>query len=116
MDIGSTKGSQPVYLYYAYTECEGYYFDPTLLNVQYDQDGIVFNPGDNLASQQRLTIDVPTQSSLPLNEYFYLKVTGSWRFEYAPSDIISITMIYALRYITVLSLNINVNSYLLTSS
>lgn len=52
---------------------------------------------------------------MPLNEYFYLKITGVWYNRHNPVDRIKISMIYGLRFITFLSLNLQTNTRIVRS-
>ena len=56
------------------------------------------------------------QGKLPLNEYFYVRLKALWAFKYDTSNSIEVSMVYALRYITMVSLSINVNSFLIMQS
>lgn len=97
-DLEIQKGVDDYTFYYDFTDCPEYKIDPNLMVFSIDGVGDLSSAEHNIA-RKSFTLKSLYQSSLPINDYFYLKVRAYWKNIKNSYDQVSFNLIYGFRII-----------------
>jgi len=99
MDMESTQTVQDIVFYYQFTDCTDYVFDQNSMTFDVDIPGVLLSSSNHNSAAQSYTLPRMTQSGLPSNEYFHLRMNGVWRNTGNGNDVIQYSLVYACRFI-----------------
>eukprot|EP00347_Sterkiella_histriomuscorum_P001938 403370091 len=109
IDLKSTKTVENAVFTYDFSECFDYVFDASSLTFSLDIPGVAMSSSDHNAQARTVTIRTTTQSDIPSNDYFYLRIKGVWRNPNNRNDILEYHLIYACRYVAKLVISLKTN-------
>lgn len=90
-------------------DCDYYELDQSSITF-ITEDGYSISPSrDHNRNEKKFYLRAIQQSSIPLNDYFYIIVKGVWRNTKNSKDIIEYNLIYACRFISKMSLKLRPN-------